>query len=283
MAPRAQWKGYLRLSLVSVPVQLYSAVETDADLPLHQIHRPTGERVRHEKVVPGVGPVDPDDIALGYEHEPGRHVLLEEDELRAVAPEASDTIELEQFIGRDELDDIYVERPFFVVPAGKVGDEGYRTLREALRRTRRVAVGEMVLHRRERLVAVRPCGRGMVLETLRYADELRDSARFFDAIADAPPDPAQLRLACELVERRAAPFRPERFRDDYGVALRALVEAKVRGRRVAAGRPTTPVAPAQPKPVEVVDLVQALRRSLDELSRATANRNEPSEVRERRA
>lgn len=274
MAPRAYWKGYLRLSLVTVPVQLYAAVDNDHDLPLHQIHRPTGERVRHEKVVPSVGRVEQDDIVLGYEHEPGRHVLLEAEELRAVAPEASDTIELEQFIGRDELDDIYVERPFFVVPAGKVGDAGYRTLREALKRTGRIAIGEMVLHRRARIVAVRACGRGLMLETLRYAEELRAADRFFGSIADTSADPAQVRLACELIERRAAPFRPERFKDDYEAALRALVEAKVRGQNVERLPP-----PPTTQPAEVIDLVQALRRSLDDLTRATANRNEPAPAR----
>lgn len=274
MAPRAYWKGYLRLSLVTVPVQLYAAVDNDHDLPLHQIHRPTGERVRHEKVVPSVGRVEQDDIVLGYEHEPGRHVLLEAEELRAVAPEASDTIELEQFIGRDELDDIYVERPFFVVPAGKVGDAGYRILREALKRTGRIAIGEMVLHRRARIVAVRACGRGLMLETLRYPEELRAADGFFGTIEDTSADPAQVRLACELIERQAAPFRPERFKDDYDAALRALVEAKVRGQRVERLPP-----PPAAQPAEVIDLVQALRRSLDELTRATANRNEPTPAR----
>jgi DNA end-binding protein Ku len=281
LAPRAYWKGYLRLSLVSVPVQLYSAVESGNDLPLHQIHRPSGERVRYEKVVPGVGPVESEDIALGYEYEAGRHVLLEDEELREVAPESSDTIELEQFIGRDELDDIYVERPFFVVPAGKVGDEGYRVLRSALKRTGRIAVGEMVLHRRERIVAVRPCGRGLMLETLRYPEDLRDADRYFGAIADGEPDPAQVQLACELIERQKTPFRPEQFKDDYEAGLRALVEAKVRGRRRVDHRPAA--LPAPPQPSEVIDLVQALRRSLDELTRATANRNEPALTRERRA
>jgi len=271
MAPRAYWKGYLRLSLVSVPVQLHSALDPDHDLRLHQIHKPSGGRVRHEKIVPGLGPVEPEDIVLGYEHEPGRHVLLEREELSAVAPQPSDTIELAQFIAPEELDDIYVDRPFFVVPADKVGDEAYRVLRTALKRTRRIGIGEMVLHRRERIVAVRPCGRGLMLETLRYAEELRTAERYFGEIADAEPDPGKVRLAVELIERESAPFEPRRFKDDHEAELRALIQAKLRGRR----RPEPRAAP--PAPAEVIDLMQALRRSLDALAAQTANRNVPAE------
>lgn len=274
MAPRAYWKGYLRLSHVAVPVQLYAAIESDHDLSLHQIHRPSGERVRYEKVVPGVGPVEPDDIALGYEYEAGRHVLLEPEELRAAEPDASDTIELEQFIGGDELDDIYVERPFFVVPAGKVGDEGYRTLRAALKRTARIGIGEMVLHRHRRVIAVRPCGRGLMLQIVRYPEELRAAGRFFGDIAATEPDEAEVRLACELIDRQTTPFRPELFKDDHEAGLRALVDAKVRGQRVR--RPAPPPSP----PAEVIDLTQALRRSLDDLPGAGAA--DPKE-RQRRA
>lgn len=267
MAPRASWKGYLRLAQVSVPVQLHSALDAEHELRLHQVHRPTGERVRHEKVVPGVGPVAGEDIVLGYEHAPGRHVVIEPEELRAVAPESSGSIELEQFIAPEELDDIYVERPFYLVPADKVGGEGYDVMRAALKRTGRIGIGEMVLHQRERIVAVRPCGRGLMLQTLRYAEELRAADRYFGDIRETEPDPDKVRLAVELIERKTAPFEPRRFRDDYEAGLRALIAAKLRARR------TAPKAPA-PGPGEVVDLAQALRRSLDGL--AGANRNEPA-------
>lgn len=267
MAPRASWKGYLRLAQVSVPVQLHSALDAEHELRLHQVHRPTGERVRHEKVVPGVGPVAGEDIVLGYEHAPGRHVVIEPEELRAVAPESSGSIELEQFIAPEELDDIYVERPFYLVPADKVGGEGYDVVRAALKRTGRIGIGEMVLHQRERIVAVRPCGRGLMLQTLRYAEELRAADRYFGDIRETEPDPDKVRLAVELIERKTAPFEPRRFRDDYEAGLRALIAAKLRARR------TAPKAPA-PGPGEVVDLAQALRRSLDGL--AGANRNEPA-------
>lgn len=259
MAPRAYWKGYLRLSHVAVPVQLFAAVASEHELPLHQIHRPTGERVRHEKVAAGVGRVEQEDIALGYEYETGRHVLIEDEDLQTIAPEVSDTIELDQFVHVGQLDDIYIDRPFFVVPSDKVGDEGYRTVREALARTGRIGIGEMVLHRRTRLVAVRPCGRGLLLQTLRYREELRSVGRFFGELVDAVPDEAELRLACELIDRRTAPFRPERFRDDYEAALRAMVEAKV-----SAGRARRAALPS-PDAAQVIDLGLALRRSLDDI------------------
>jgi DNA end-binding protein Ku len=267
MAPRAYWRGFLRLSLVSLPVQLYPAVDQRHDVPLHQIHRPSGERVRHEKVVPGIGPVASEDIVMGYEVEGGRHVLLEDEDLDFVALETSGTIELEQFIDAQELDDVYVDRPYFVVPADKVGGEAYRVLRAALKDSGRIGIGEVVLHKRERIVAVRPCGRGLMLETLRYAEELREADRYFGELDDSPPDPRTVELARELIERRSAPFRPDRFKDDYEAALRALIQRKLRGQRAERRLPTAP-------PAEVVDLMQALKRSLDSLG-AGANANEP--------
>jgi DNA end-binding protein Ku len=258
MAPRAYWKGYLRLSLVSFPVQLYPAIDTSRDIHLHQIHKPTGERVRYEKVVPGVGPVGSDEIVMGYEHDEGRHVLIEDAELQAVAPIASDTIELEQFIAARELDDIYVDTPYFLVPADKVGGDAYRVLRTALKETGRIGIGEVVLHRRERIVAIRPCGRGLMLETLRYAEDLRAADAYFGALEDDPADPQMVRLAKELIEQKSAPFEPARFKDDYEAALRALIQRKLEGRK--------PERKALPRPTaEVVDLMQALKRSLDDL------------------
>ena len=267
MAPRAYWRGYLRLSLVSFPVQLHSAIDPRHDVPLHQIHRPSGERVRYEKVVPGIGPVESEDIVLGYETDDGQHVLLEDEDLNSVALETSGTIELEQFIDAQELDDIYVDRPYFVMPADKIGGEAYAVLRTALKESGRIGVGEVVLHKRERVVAVRPCGRGLMLETLRYAEELREADRYFGELDQSPPDPRMVALAQELIEQKSAPFRPDRFKDDYEAALRALIQEKLRGRRAER-------RPAKAPPAEVVDLMQALKRSLDSLE-AGANTNEP--------
>ncbi|MEK0082370.1 Ku protein [Benzoatithermus flavus] len=266
MAPRAYWKGYLRLSLVTFPVQLYPAIDTSRDIHLHQIHKPTGERVRYEKVVPGKGPVENDAIVMGYEVDEGRHVLLEDEELKAVAPLASDTIELEQFIDARELDDIYVDTPYFLLPADKIGGDAYAVLRTALKETGRIGIGEVVLHRRERVVAVRPCGHGLMLQTLRYAEDLRAADQYFGTLDTTPPDPRMVELTKALIEQKSAPFEPGRFKDDYEAALRALIQSKLEGRKPRRKAPQRP-------PAEIIDLMQALKRSLDDLQES-ANANE---------
>lgn len=269
MAPRAYWKGYLRLSLVSIPVQLYPAIDTSQDIHLHQIHKPTGERVRYEKVVPGHGPVESEAIAMGYEVEEGRHVLIEDEELKAVAPRASDTIELEQFISSRELDDIYVDTPYFLIPSDKVGGDAYAVLRTALKETGRIGIGEVVLHRRERVVAVRPCGHGLMLQTLRYAEDLRAADQYFGELDAAEPDPRLVELAKELIAQKSAPFEPGRFKDDYEAALRSLIRSKLAGRKPEKKPPGR-------APAEIVDLMQALKRSLDDLRAVAANEGGPA-------
>ena len=268
MAARAYWRGYLRLSLVAFPVQLFSALEARRDVELHQIHKPSGERVRHAKMVPDVGPVAAKDIVMGYEYEDGRYVLLEEEDLDEVRLETSDTIELEQFIDAADLDDIYVDKPFYIMPTDKAGCEAYRVLRTALKETGKIAIGEVVLHRRERIIAVRPRGCGLMLETLRYAEELREAERYFGELDPGQPDPRLVALTCDLIEQKSAAFDPKRYKDDYEAALRQLIQAKLRGQarqRKAAKAP----------PAKVVDLMQALRRSIEAASLPSANANEP--------
>lgn len=275
MAPRAYWRGYLRLSLVAFPVQLHSALDSQGDLRLHQIHKPSGERVRYEKVVPGLGPVESEDIVLGYEYDDGRHVLLEKEELEEVALDTTDTIELVQFIDARELDDIYVDKPFYVLPANKIGGDAYRVLRAALKASGKIGIGEVVMHKRERIVAVRPCGCGLILQTLRYAEELRAAERYFGELDKSAPDPRMVALARELIEQKSAPFEPERFQDDYEAALRALIQDKLRGERRGQKAAKTP-------PVEATDLMQALRQSLDVLAQESANTNLPRNGRGRK-
>lgn len=266
MAARAYWRGHLRLGQVIFPVQLYSALDTRHDVQLHQIHKPSGERVRYAKMVPKVGPVASQDIAMGYEYEEGRYVLLEEEDLEEVRLDTSDMIELVQFIDADELDDIYVDKPFYVMPTDATGCEAYRVLRAALKETGKIGIGEVVLHRRERVVAVRPRGCGLVLETLRYAEELREAERYFGEIRPGEPDPRLVALACDLIEQKSARFDPRQFKDDYEAALRRLIQAKLRGQ-------AKQKAAKAPLP-KMTDLMQALRQSLDLASRPVANSNE---------
>lgn len=256
MAARPYWKGHLRLSLVALPVQLHSATSRGGRIAFHQIHRPTGERVRHQKVVPGVGPVEADEIVKGIEVAKGEYVTLEDSEIEAIRLESRHTIDLVQFVDPHEIDPLYFERPYFVVPDGAVAQEAYRVIRQALADTRKVALGQIVLAGRQSLVALQPCGRGMLLETLRSADEIKKGSPYFAEIEEGPIDDDQLALARELVRRKSAPFDPGQFVDQYEAALRELIAAKTAGRKV--GRAPTPAT------AKVVDLMQALKQSLAE-------------------
>ncbi len=177
MAARAYWQGQIRLALVSIPVEIYTATSSTATIAFHQIHEPSGKRIKYEKTVPGIGPVDVDEIVKGYEVSKGNYVLLEQDEIDAVKLESKRTLELTQFVDADEIDVLYYEKPYFVVPADELAEEAFIVLREALRRTKKVGLGQLAMRGREYVVSLKPCGRGLVMETLRYADEVRRCAQ----------------------------------------------------------------------------------------------------------
>ena len=189
MAPRAYWKGHVRLSLVSFPVQLFSAAASGSRISFHQIHKPSGQRVRYQKTVPGVGAVDKDDIVKGYEVAKDSYVTFADEELEAIRVESKHTIDLVQFVGACEIDPLYYEKPYFLVPDGAVAQEAFRVIRQALADTGQVALGQVVLSGRESFVALRPCGKGMLLETLRTAEEVRKSAPYFAEIEDGSGRP----------------------------------------------------------------------------------------------
>ena len=172
MAARAYWKGQIRLALVSIPVEIFSATKSGAQIAFNQIYEPTGQRVKYEKVVPGVGPVDPEDIVKGYQIEKGTYVTMTDEELEAVKLESKKTLELTQFVDSSEIDPLYYERPYYVVPADDLAEEAFVVLREALRETKKVGLGQLAMRGREYVVSLKPCGRGILLETLRYADEV---------------------------------------------------------------------------------------------------------------
>lgn len=261
MAARAYWQGQIRLALVSIAVELYSATKSGAQLAFHQIHEPSGKRIRYEKVVPGVGPVDADEIVKGYEVEKGSYVLLDQDEIDAVKLESKKTLELTQFVDAHEIDVLYFERPYFVVPADDLAEEAFVVLREALRRAKKVGLGQLALRGREYVVSLKPCGRGMVLETLRYPDEVNKAQSYFRDIADIRPDPELLDLAQTLIEKKAAPFDPGDFHDRYVDALRDLIARK---RKAKGGKLVEAEAPAPPAGgSNVVDLMAALKKSLE--------------------
>ena len=261
MAARAYWQGQIRLALVSIPVEIYAATKSGAQISFKQIHEPTGKPIHYEKVVTGVGPVDTDEIMKGFEYEKGHFVLLEQDEIDAVKLESKKTLELTQFVDASEIDVLYYEKPYFVVPADDLAEEAFIVLREALRRTKKVGLGQLAMRGREYVVSLKPCGRGMVLETLRYADEVNKAQGYFRDIADDHPDPELLDLAEALIAKKTAAFDPREFHDRYVDALKGLVERKrkAKGRKIIEDDGDEPAGRGASN---VVDLMAALKKSM---------------------
>jgi DNA end-binding protein Ku len=258
MAARAYWKGQIRLALVSIPVEIFSATKSGATIAFNQIHEPTGKRVKYEKVVPGVGPVDPEEIVKGYQYEKGSYVLLSDEEIESAKLESKKTLELTQFVDYDDIDVLYYEKPYFVVPADDLAEEAFIVLREALRRTKKVALGQLALRGREYLVSLKPCGRGIVLETLRYADEVNKAQNYFRDIAEAKPDEELLELAEALIDRKTAPFDPSKYHDRYIEAVEELIERKRKGKTIHTEEDSAPARGSN-----VIDLMAALKRSIE--------------------
>lgn len=258
MPARAYWSGNLRLALVSIPVQLFSATKSGARISFHQVHEPSGKRVRYQKIVPGVGPVDTDEIVKGYEVEKGKYVLLSDDDLDEVKLEAKKTIDLVQFVKQSEIDPIYFDRPLFVGPDedSNEGGEAYVVLRDALRKTDMIGLGQMVVRGKSHIVALKPCGEGMLIETMRYPDEIRKSDAFFAEVPEIESDKELVDLAEELIGRKTAKFDPGVFKDSYTAAVRELIDARLEDRE-----PEDIEAPETS--AKVIDLMQALKRSVD--------------------
>jgi len=278
MAARAYWQGQIRLALVSIPVEIYSATKSGAQISFKQIHEPTGKPIHYEKVVTGVGPVDTDEIMKGFEYQKGNFVLLEQDEIDAVKLESKKTLELTQFVDASEIDVLYYEKPYFVVPADDLAEEAFIVLREALKRTKKVGLGQLAMRGREYVVSLKPCGRGMVLETLRYADEVNKAQGYFRDIGDAKPDEDLLDLAEALIEKKSAAFDPAEFHDRYVDALKELVERKrkAKGRKIIGDDSDEPAGRSASN---VVDLMAALKKSMGGTApakKAAAAKKEPA-------
>ena len=260
MAPRAYWKGHIRLALVSFPVRLYAAVTSTERISLHRIHRETGERVRIQNYIPDEGPVDRDDIVMGYEYDRDRYIPVEDEELEGLEIESKHTIDLSRFVDLSDIDPIYFDKPYFVAPDGDIATEAFVTIRDALRHSKKVALGQIVLSKRERVVAIQPCGKGLLLETLRWADEVREADTYFDDIEDVKSSTDQVEMAESLIKARAGEFEPDEFVDRYQSALRALIEKKLKGQKTLAGKPSADAG----KRSNVINLMDALKASLED-------------------
>jgi DNA end-binding protein Ku len=269
MPARPYWKGQIRLALVSIPVEIYSATKSGATIAFNQIHKPSGKRIKYEKVVPGIGPVDVDEIVKGFEYAKGEYVLLDEKEIEGVKLESKKTLELTQFVDSHDIDAIYFEKPYYVVPADELAEQAFIVLREALRRSRKIGLGQLAMRGREYVVSVKACGRGMVMETLRYADEVHKAASYFREIGDAEPDHDLLDLATMLIDKKTGKFDASDFHDRYVDALKDLIERKKKGKTLIVDADDDG---ADPRGTNVVDLMAALKKSLGPASSHSGER-----------
>jgi DNA end-binding protein Ku len=255
MAPRAFWTGNLRLSLVTIPVSLYPATSTERKIEFHQIHEPSGKRIRYQKIAPGVGPVENEEITKGFEYEKGKYVLLDQKEIDELKLESKQTIELVRFVEPEAVDPRYYERPYYLLPDGEVAEEGYAVIQKALKQANKIGVGQLILRGQSNIVALEPCGRGLLLEILRHSDEVKSAEKFFSEVPDVKVDKEALELAVELMDRKAGAFEPEKFKDEYTEAVWELIHAKLEHRapEVVTGEPTT---------AKVINIMDALKKSV---------------------
>jgi DNA end-binding protein Ku len=269
---RTFWKGQLRLALVSIPVRLLTALEREKQINFHQVHRQSKQRIRYEKVAPGVGPVEQEDIVHGYEVEPGDYVLLEDDELDKLKLATRHTIELVQFVDACEIDPLYFDRPYFLLPDGEDADEGYRVIRDALREEKKVGIGQLTLRGRENLIALKASGKGMMIETLRYAEEIKNVDKVFDDIGASRLRQDLIHMAKDLIRQRSSPFDPSAYKNHYAEALRELVQSKVKGgKSVAVGEDELVESRGK-----VIDFTEALKRSVKKAEAGEPGRNRKS-------
>jgi DNA end-binding protein Ku len=260
MASRAIWKGQLRLSLVSIGVELHSAQKSGEKVSFRQIHEPTGKPIYYEKSVAGIGPVEASDIVKGYEYEKNNFVLLDPEELETIKLESKKTFELVQFVEASEISPLYFDKPYYLVPTDELAEDAYRVVRDALRATDKVGIGQLTMRGKEYLAAVKPYEDGLLLETLHYADEVRRATPLFAAIADKPVEGELLDVANTLIQRKTAPFNPAAFKDHYSEALHDLLEQKLKNKKI---KRVSTDKEQRPSGENVIDLMAALKKSLE--------------------
>ena len=256
MAPRANWKGYLRLSLVSCPIALYPASSLSEKVSFNRINRKTGNRLKQQNVNSETGDVVPrEDTARGFEVAKGQYLIVEDQEIDAVQIESTRTIEIDQFVPRSEIDDRYINSPYYLAPDGKVGQDAFAVIRDTIAKMNMVAIGRVVLTRREHIIALEARGRGLLELTLRYPYEVRDEQPYFEDIPDLKLSKEMLDLATHIVQTKAGHFDPAQFDDRYENALIDLLKKKEAGEKIE---------PAKEGPTpQVVNLMDALRASID--------------------
>ena len=274
MAARPIWRGQIRLALVSIPVELYPATKSGASIQFHQVHEPSGKRIKYEKVVPGIGPVDRDEIMKGYEVSKGHYVLLDPEEIEKVKLESKKTLDLVQFVDIGDIDAMYYEKPYYVVPADDLAEDAFVVLRDALRKSKKIGVGQLAMRGQEYVVAIKPCGKGMLLETLRYADEVHKANSYFREIGDTKPDEDMLDLASMLIDKKTGDFDASEFHNRYIDALKELIREKQRAKGEKVIQDPDADAPP-PKGSNVIDLMAALKKSLESGGGGSSDKEKP--------
>jgi DNA end-binding protein Ku len=257
MAPRAFWTGHLRLSLVNIPVRLYPATTAEKTIGFHQIHEPSGKRIRYQKIAPGVGPVENEEITKGYEYEKGKYVLIDPKEIDELKLESKQTIDLARFVDEDAIDARYFQTPYYLMPDGDMADEGYVLLQRALKETKKIGVGQFILRGHGNIVAVKPFEKGLLLEVLRHANEIRPAEKLFDEIPGVKVDREALDLAKELITRKSGKFEPQQFKDEYTEAVWELIHAKLENR-------APEIVTEEPGGAKVINIMDALKKSVQQ-------------------
>jgi len=255
MAARPTWHGHLRLSLVTCPVALYTAVSRTSDVSFNLINPKTNNRIRMIATDPDSGPIERSKLVKGYQYEKDRYVIVSDDELQAVKIESNRILDIERFVDVEDIDRLYWNDPYYLVPDGKMAAEAYAVIRDAMEKSGRIALGRVVLHQRERLMALEPREDGIVAYSLRSHDEVRQPKDYFDAIPDVTPDKGMTDIAGKIIEQMSGDFEPKDFRDRYEDALKDLIQAKLKGKKAL-------VKAEEPEDTDVKDLMAMLKKSL---------------------
>ena len=273
---RTFWKGHLRLALVSIPIRLVTAEKAEAEIHFHQVDRQSKKRIKYIKVVPGKGEIKKENIVMAYEAEPGNYVFMDDADLDNLKLKSRQVVELTQFVNANEIDPLYFERPYYVLPDGEAAEEGYRVIRDALKLSKKVGIGQLTLRGKENLVALYSGGKGLVLDTLRYDSELKDADEAFEAVKNTPARADMMEMAADLIERRTETFDPSKYKNHYAQALRELVDSKLtKGQIMAVEDDEQPAG-------KVIDFMDALKRSVADASTSKSENKSTSKVPKKR-
>ena len=263
MAYRPSWQGHLKLSLVTCPVALYTAINSGGDVHFNLINPKTNNRIKMITTDPDTGPIERSELVKGYEVSKGEYILLSNDEIASVKLESTKTIDIERFVAGDDIDRLYWDNPYFIAPDGKLAQEAFGVIRTAMETSGQIALGRVVIGTRERILALEPRGKGILAYTIRTDAEVRKSDEIFSGITEKVADPEMISIAEKIIAQKEGPFDPGQFVDRYEEVLKALIEDKKKGHK--------PAKVAEPEATNVVDLMSALRASLSSKGKSPAN------------